>query len=90
MIGVMCACMPSVAYSYRHAKALQGLRKKISPKLSALMPSSIFKTRQSTLPTVRVTEKSMSSSTPSQPMENESYYRLADYTPSDKSVISQV
>jgi len=90
MIGVMCACMPSVAYSYRHIHALQGIRKKVSPKISALMPSTIFRSRQTTLPTTRMTEKSASSGVPSQSKEDESYYRLADYTASDKSMISQV
>ncbi|KAF2683303.1 hypothetical protein K458DRAFT_304781 [Lentithecium fluviatile CBS 122367] len=92
MIGVMCACMPSVAYSYRHVPALQGFREKLSPKISALVPSTIFKSRQSTLPTIRITDKSASSGVPSHLKEagDEIYYRLADYNGSDKSVISRV
>lgn len=90
MIGVMCACMPSVAYSYRNVKALQGVREKLSPKISALMPSAIFKSRGSSLPTVRVTEKSVDSRAQSHNKEGTSWFRLDDTTASNKSFVSQV
>jgi hypothetical protein len=90
MIGVMCACMPSVAYSYRHIEALQGIRQKLSPKVSALIPSSIFKSRQTTLPVVQITGKSTSSAATDGTKESKSYYQLADYPASDKSMVSAV
>jgi hypothetical protein len=87
MIGVMCACMPSVAYAYRHAPALQGLRGKLSPKISVILPSSIFKTRQNTLPTLPITDKSGISAPRVHTNQSENYYQLADHTSSSKSGI---
>lgn len=45
----MCACMPSLAYTYRNVNALQGVRH----KLSALLPPVFLRSRPVTLPTIR-------------------------------------
>ncbi|KAJ4344709.1 uncharacterized protein N0V89_012453 [Didymosphaeria variabile] len=49
MIGAMCACMPSLAYTYRNGQAFQGIR----DRLSKLMPPIFLRGRPATLPTIR-------------------------------------
>jgi hypothetical protein len=44
MIGVTCACMPSLAYSYRHIPAIQSLKKSVSSYFS-----NFERSKQSTL-----------------------------------------
>ncbi|KAK7184036.1 hypothetical protein DPSP01_001322 [Paraphaeosphaeria sporulosa] len=51
MIGAMCACMPSLAYTYRNVQAFQGVRH----RLSALMPPFVLQPRPVTFPTIRHT-----------------------------------
>ncbi|KAF2441044.1 hypothetical protein P171DRAFT_488618 [Karstenula rhodostoma CBS 690.94] len=48
MIGVMCACMPSLAYTYRNVQAFQGVRH----RLSALIPPFVLRPRPATFPTI--------------------------------------
>ncbi|KAF2449025.1 hypothetical protein P171DRAFT_441295 [Karstenula rhodostoma CBS 690.94] len=75
MIGVMCACMPSLAYSYRHIPAVQSLKKSVSSYFSASE-----RTKQSTkYSSAGGTIGSMGQNFPAIGKTNDVYIAMEDY-----------
>jgi hypothetical protein len=72
MIGVICACMPSLAYCYRHAPFDQRLRRLIPFSLSS---STKEPTRTSQLSSIRFPQRKQQA----RARKNDQYVSLDDY-----------